>query len=215
MIKIYFDGACGPKNPGGVGTWGAVIVDVNGKVTELKGVIENGAPLTNNWAEYSGVIEAFKYLRKMRSNLPQIQVYGDSQLVINMAKKVWGWKKGIYNPHSDKPHLAKLLYELQELTKDLMVIYDWIPREKNMKADRLSKEAYTEYKIEKSKKKKEGISQNKKVVALELDTFLRKDIKMKDLWGYDDIDKVGDPILTLEGDYAEKHWIITIKSQDK
>ena len=59
--KIYFDGACLPKNPGGIACFGVVAVSNDVRIKEKWGVVsERGA---NNIAEWSGLIEALKLAR--------------------------------------------------------------------------------------------------------------------------------------------------------
>jgi len=199
-MKMYFDGACS-KNPGGISTWGAVIYDVGGRIYEIKGVVDTPQISTNNVAEYHGLIEAIKFIKKHRSCLPKIEVFGDSLLVINMASKKWGWKKGRYNPHPDKLHLKKLLEELHELTKGMMITYNWVPREQNEIADRLSKEALEEYK----KPKEEEIN-----IPLAINDFLKK-LPVEELMGSDGIDEVGDSIFMFEFKYKGENYTITFK----
>ena len=128
MIKVYFDGACTPKNPNGTATWGFVIHDVGGQKIRGCGTVGSGEGMTNNVAEYAGLINALKWLKKNRVNLPIIQVYGDSNLVVKMSAKEWGFHHGKYLPHRNMPHLQLLLAEVHELAKGLQIMYDWIPR---------------------------------------------------------------------------------------
>ena len=59
MIKIYTDGACS-GNPG-VGGWGAIIINKNGKTVDLSG---GKNQTTNNQMELMATIEALKYFKK-------------------------------------------------------------------------------------------------------------------------------------------------------
>lgn len=204
---MWFDGGCGPRNPGGTGTYGVVIKNGDTPLCELKGVVEDGLPCTNNWAEYTALYEGIKWIKQNFSNPPMIQVYGDSNMVINMVKKAWGYHKGRYMPHKDKPHLANMLSKVHKEIEGLMIMFDWIPREQNSRADELSEEALVDFNKSKGKKTFEP-----KNIALELDMFLRKTIGMKNLVGSDDIDKENEAIFKFEGVYDDKDWVITIKS---
>ncbi|WP_243674943.1 hypothetical protein [Vulcanisaeta distributa] len=57
-------GACEPKNPGGVGTYGFLILDEKGNtIHEGYGIAcEPGPGCTNNIAEYTGLVKALEWL---------------------------------------------------------------------------------------------------------------------------------------------------------
>ena len=149
MIRLNFDGACTPVNPGGVGTWGWVI-DFGDQTPKMKalGWCDNGNPSTNNIAEYHGLLEGLRYLVERfngRKDL-EILIMGDSALVCNMVNRIWGKKR----PHKDAPHLLPLLQEIWKLLGYLkgygnIVMLHWIPREANTEADELTKLAYKNY----------------------------------------------------------------------
>ncbi len=149
MIEIYFDGACGPKNPGGTAAWGFLIKKNGTTVFKNSKVIGSGEGMTNNLAEYHALLAALKFLTT--SNQPsianhQLAIYTDSNLVYNMVAKKWGWnkKKTVWHPHKNHPHLKKLLFETLELLKNFEYEIKWIPREKNQEADTLSKKPLQE-----------------------------------------------------------------------
>jgi len=152
MYKIYFDGGCIPTNPGGVATYGYIVkLEGNDGVKnyttdEVKGcgIVGKGKGMTSNVAEYTGLIEAIRTLNTIDSSAP-VEIYGDSKMVINMASKVWGWKKGVYNPHPEYPHLKELLDMVFEVLGNRYAVFQWIPREQNRRADKLTRTAYAEY----------------------------------------------------------------------
>ena len=145
MIKLFFDGSCEPVNPGGTAAWGYVIKDENDKTLfSGSGIVGKGTGMTNNVAEYAGLIAGLTAVKKhnlMDSVNERLIVYGDSQMVINMVNKTWGWKKTRWIPHLKAPHLKDLLLHclgiLQE--SDGRYALAWIPREENAEADELSK----------------------------------------------------------------------------
>jgi len=143
MIEIYFDGACGPKNPGGTAAYGFLIKNNGEKIFEDAKIIGSGSGMTNNLAEYHGLVSALKYLTSHQSPITnhQLIIYTDSNLVFNMISKNWGWskKKTIWRPHKNHPHLKKLLFEALELLENFDYQIKWIPREQNQAADDLSK----------------------------------------------------------------------------
>lgn len=87
-IEIYTDGSCiGNPGPGG---WAAIIID-NGEEKEISGNEKNS---TNNRMEMMAISEALKWLRKKHKenvNELQINIYSDSNLIIQTLNK--GWKK--------------------------------------------------------------------------------------------------------------------------
>jgi len=211
-MKIYFDGACS-VNPGGISTWGAVIYTDDNKKYCIKGVVHNPEISTNNVAEYMGVIKAISFINKKnlisKGYLPtSIEVFGDSKLVIKMASKKWGWKKGKYNPHPDKPHLGKLLHKLHSKTGGMEISYKWIPRELNTEADRLSKEALDDYKkaIKKEVKKPKEIEVD---IPSEIEKLLEK-IPVGGLL-VSKVDESGELISMYEFEYKGQYRLITFK----
>lgn len=132
-IKAFFDGSC-IENPGGPGGWGFVVLEDEILATH-NGKLGTGLGMTNNVAEYEGLIATLKYLVENHQE-DYIEIFGDSKMVINMVNNVWGKK----NPHKKVPHLKPLLAEAIELFNSLEnVSFSWIPREENQLADFYSK----------------------------------------------------------------------------
>lgn len=140
MVELYFDGACEPINPGGTASFGWHIKKDGQTILHDHKVIGTGPGMTNNLAEYTGLLEGIKAL-KMLPDAKDVSIYGDSNLVCSMVSKKWGWnkKKTVWEPHKDAPHLRVLLDQILELLKDYNWTITWIPREKNSEADNLSK----------------------------------------------------------------------------
>lgn len=130
--RIWFDGACEPYNPGGHGTWGIVIKHDDSEATD-SGYIGEGDGVTNNVAEYTALIEALEYAAD-ELDADTIHVHGDSQLVIRQMT-------GQYNVNSQR--LMPLWREAKSLSRTLDdVHFQWVPREQNEHADKLSKREY-------------------------------------------------------------------------
>lgn len=140
VIQISFDGACEPVNPGGTASYGWVIRDELQILASDGQIIGSGDGMTNNVAEYTGLIEALKALPRLGTTAGKIKVCGDSQLVCNMVSKKWGWRKGAWLPHKDAPHLKALLEVALELLAPFEYEVQWIPAKENAEADRLSRE---------------------------------------------------------------------------
>ena len=131
----YFDGSCGPMNPGGTTSYGAVILREGQPIWECSKLFhpEQGKEreTSNNLAEYCGLIAILEHLLSLGAQQEPIMVYGDSTLVIEQMfghKKI---KRGIYVPYA---HKAKAL--CQTFSK---LSGQWIPRTLNTVADALSK----------------------------------------------------------------------------
>jgi len=139
MIKAYFDGACEPKNPGGVATWGIVVFNKENIIHKDYGLAcKPYTPRsTNNYAEYTALIKVLGYC--IKNNLLNIKVFGDSQLVIRQMT-------GIYAVKS--PNIIPLYNEAKRLEKQLNSIeFQWIRREFNEIADEMSKKAYVDFRL--------------------------------------------------------------------
>lgn len=134
MIKVYFDGSCTP-NPGGVISYGAVIIRHEEIIYEISKKVNIPEKYSsNNTAEYCGCIAAMKYLVAKDYNHEEIYFFGDSALVINQLLGKWEIKEGRYTEYAEiardiaNNHFSNLMFE-------------WIPREQNTKADLLARKA--------------------------------------------------------------------------
>ena len=141
-ITIFFDGACEPKNPGGIATAGWYILDEQGAdVAQGHQVIKRGDGATNNVAEWCALGLALRWLldHHLEKCLGKtLTIHGDSQLVCNQLTRSWD---------CNKPHLQKLRDRCWEILGQLGLTHwnaQWVPREQNERADGLSKLAYVE-----------------------------------------------------------------------
>lgn len=131
-LKLYFDGSCGPKNPGGYACWAFVLTESNNDslLIQQTGVECHGEGATNNVAEYAGLKHGLQYIIQEKLT-KEVEIFGDSKLVINQINGEWKCK-------SD--HLKHWLVTIHELL-DHFTIWNanWIPRNENSLADGLSK----------------------------------------------------------------------------
>lgn len=148
-LRLYFDGAAQPKNPG-IGTWGFVVCpedgvpididDANDEPTniiyKLCGVVKKGDMATNNEAEYWALGMGLKWISE-NTQATSLTIYGDSQLVVYQVN-------GLYECRSEKliPLRKKIMERLAKIS-DWRAI--WIPRHLNSLADELSDAAYREF----------------------------------------------------------------------
>jgi len=129
----YIDGLSEPRNPG-VGTYGYVIYEGTKKIAEGKGLA--GYNVTNNYAEYTALVEALKQLRILRTE-EKVLIRSDSKLLVGQLSQGWAIKGGRY---------IEKLKEARELLSNFREIaFEWIPREQNQEADILSRIAYEKH----------------------------------------------------------------------
>jgi ribonuclease HI len=135
-IVIFADGACEPKNPGGVPTYGFVIYREE-KLAEESGLAAKpwSEEASNNVAEYVAFIKALEKLRLLHLEDSEIEVRADSRLLIEQIKGIFSVKA---------PRLIPLHNKVRELLTHFKKIqFKWIPREGNTEADSLTKAAYS------------------------------------------------------------------------
>jgi ribonuclease HI len=122
--KMYFDG-CSKGNPGLAGA-GAVIYKNDDEIwTQSKFIGKNE---TNNVAEYNGLIIGLE--EAVHQNIKNLQVYGDSELVIKQMNN-------LYKVKAEK--LLPLFNKAKKLQTNFNSIqFQHIYRKDNARADHLS-----------------------------------------------------------------------------
>jgi ribonuclease HI len=136
-LVVFFDGLCEP-NPYGWSTYGWCILDADtgAEIACDEGVAaREGEPnSTNNYAEYCALGFALRFLAD-RGWQGELEVRGDSQLVIRQVGGAWA---------CNKEHLRKLRDRCRDMLARLGGGHTlvWVPREENTRCDGLSKEAY-------------------------------------------------------------------------
>jgi ribonuclease HI len=126
-IRVFTDGgARGNPGPAAVGV--VILDDNNNIISETEKFIGS---TTNNFAEYSALIEALNLLKEIDAY--RIVFYTDSNLVYSQIKGFWKIKS---------PELKILNEQAKEMLKTLPDYnFILIPREKNKSADRLVNKA--------------------------------------------------------------------------
>ena len=136
MITASIDGLTEPRNPG-TGAYGYVVYEGKKKLAEGGGLA--GYDVTNNYAEYTALVEVLKKLKELKTE-GDIVIRSDSQLLVSQMSGGWKVKGGAY--------LGKLK-EAKDLLKEFSSVkFEWIPREQNEEADLLSRIAYEKHKNE-------------------------------------------------------------------
>ncbi|MBI2334997.1 ribonuclease HI family protein [Candidatus Daviesbacteria bacterium] len=128
-LIIYTDGAS-RGNPGPA-SYGFTVSDEKGNLIYEEGRYIGVA--TNNVAEYTAVLEVFKYLKKKFPQRLEIEFFADSRLVVEQLSGRFKIKN---------PNLKILFEQIKILEMETgEVFYRHIPRSRNFKADKLANEA--------------------------------------------------------------------------
>src|SRR5207249_806073 len=132
-LRTYFDGSCGPTNPGGVAAYGFLIRNEAGQIIhESSGRIGSGPGFTNNVAEFESIYQAMLWIHQHHPKASAL-FYGDSSLVVSILRGEAQAKKGKYLPYYQKtielarPYLARGQWQVH-----------WIQRDLNSEADELA-----------------------------------------------------------------------------
>jgi ribonuclease HI len=146
LIEIYTDGLAEPTNPG-IGAYGFVVYR-DGK--ELKrGHGFDGDPVSNNHAEYAGLVEALNSVTAFADE--EIVVKSDSKMLVNQMAGRWKVSKKAYNSEAEGTYVDKYLEAREVARKFSKLTFVWVPREENSEADELSRVAYREQLRKRSK----------------------------------------------------------------
>lgn len=133
FLTLYFDGACEPVNPGGTAAFAWHLNDGDGRQLAMdNGVVCSGEGATNNLAEWNGLLRGVRHVKGLGWN-GSLLIRGDSQLILYQLTGKYQCKKEA---------LRACLDECLELLKGLDWRAEWIRREENEEADRLSKLAF-------------------------------------------------------------------------
>lgn len=134
-LKLYFDGSCEPKNPGGIAGYGWRLVDMDGnEVKSAHAEVCRGPGATNNIAEWAGVTAGLRYLDE-QGWTGELEICGDSQLVIYQLIGKYKVRKETLMPYHS---------ECMGYLKQWDWTANWIPREENHHCDAMSKTAFRE-----------------------------------------------------------------------
>jgi len=140
MILIFTDGLAMPRNPG-IGTYGFVVFRDGKELKRAHGF--DGDPVSNNHAEYAGLIEALRSVDGLRDE--EVVVKSDSKMLVNQMAGAWKVSKKAFRSDEEGSYVEKYL-EAKEAAKEFERLrFVWVPREENVEADELSRVAYQEH----------------------------------------------------------------------
>ena len=137
-LIIYFDGASrnNPRGPAGCG-FSMYVMNHNGADANqiAYGYKYLGYNISNNQAEYAGVMHALEYLLLSETSCNGLYIRGDAEIVINQLS-------GIYEVRSlnIKPYYSAVKILIDKLNCKF-VNYKHIDRSRNWNADRLANQA--------------------------------------------------------------------------
>lgn len=148
MWEAWFDGACEPRNPGGHATWGFWLEKVGDRGNTASGYGQEGygPGMSNNVAEYCGAIKVMEWFLARGLEKEPIIVRGDNAMVVEQMNGRWKVRRA---KPGKKP---KLYLKYAERGKELVskftrIRFEWVPRERNGRADALSKRWLKEHDV--------------------------------------------------------------------
>lgn len=130
QLKIFCDG--GARGNPGPAAWAFVVFDEKKEVLAQKNTKMGMA--TNNVAEYTAVIKALEWLVENRTGNDLVVFYLDSQLVVSQLN-------GLYKIKNPKLRELALQVRQGEQRAGGNIFYQFVPRGKNFRADRLVNQA--------------------------------------------------------------------------
>src|SRR5438034_10851022 len=98
-IRAFFDGCCEPVNPGGTMGFGAVVYNSGREIWHASGISRPQDSIhqtTSNAAEYAGLLAVLWGLIELGYQRHEIEICGDSQLVIRQMQGKWRICSGAY-----------------------------------------------------------------------------------------------------------------------
>jgi ribonuclease HI len=128
-----------PTNPGGTACF-AYIIKKNGETIDKNyGIIGTGKGMTNNVGEYTALVHALEKIRSLKLEKEKTVVRSDSRLIAYgmgtdpSTGRCWKIKA---------PLVLPLYTKAKALAEGMDIKFQWIPREENEEADRLTRLAY-------------------------------------------------------------------------
>jgi ribonuclease HI len=128
--RLIVEADGGSRGNPGIAAGGSVVIDeVTGEVLAELGVYVGVA--TNNVAEYRGMIAGVTRALAIDPEA-ELRIRLDSKLVVEQMSGRWKIKH---------PDMADLAAEARRLLTGTPVVFEWIPRAENARADRMANES--------------------------------------------------------------------------
>jgi ribonuclease HI len=132
-LTLYCDGACLPVNPGGYACYGWIAYAGDETIAQGTGCLGHGPGMTNNRAEYAAVLAALQWATAQGYH--GLTCYTDNLLVVRQVEGEFVVRAS---------HLVQLTSQVRILLATCAGWLQWVSREQNTVADRLSRQAYEE-----------------------------------------------------------------------
>jgi ribonuclease HI len=135
---VSFDGAArhNPRGPAGCG-WVVSVEDAFGTMILGEGKRFLGVGVSNNQAEYEGLLAGLKYCLKAGIVCDELIIRGDSQIVIEQMKGTYQVRSDRIRPLYDKAE--DLLDEMRQYASN--IVFQHVSRDENTRADGLANRA--------------------------------------------------------------------------
>lgn len=127
-MKVCIEADGGSRGNPGIAGSGSVLYDAPRATVLREQAYVVGKSATNNVAEYYGLLIGLEAARDYGAT--EVAVYMDSKLVVEQMSGRWKIK------HPDMQKLARRAKQVMSTFDS--VTFQWVPREKNKKADALS-----------------------------------------------------------------------------
>lgn len=138
-VIMYFDGGIREE----IMAYGYVAFDSETNIELFTGSRTCGYNGSSNISEYRALIAGLQGC--LKRNVKEIQIIGDSQLIVKQVTGVFRVNKTTLKEHRD--FVLKLLSKFDKWT------IEWVPRRKNKRADELVNQVF-ERKLKKCRKRK-------------------------------------------------------------
>ncbi len=140
-VILYFDGAS-RNNPSGPAGCGWVLYEMNSHGADssyiAKGSEYLGRYVSNNQAEYQGLLKGLQYIYNKDIQCDAVHIRGDSQIVIRQLEGLYQVRSSNIRPYYDE--VKEMLEKIDCNTHRFL----HVPRWKNAIADSLANQAISE-----------------------------------------------------------------------
>jgi len=113
LISVFFDGTCGPLEPGEFGSSAFVVYKDDEVVHKEARFFEaNGTPVKATYAEYLAIIDALKWLLEKEEFKTHVRFYGDSLEVVRQLTGIWEVSPNLEHSYVQVKNLASKLRDV-------------------------------------------------------------------------------------------------------
>ncbi|MBN1253212.1 MAG: ribonuclease HI [Bacteroidales bacterium] len=148
IFEVFTDGSCNTKL--NIGAWAAIIINND----TIKTISDYALETTNNRMELTAIIKAVEYIETNFENIEKIDLYSDSQYVVNLPEREKKFvendfltKKGEYIQNVDLVKKILDLYHKHNINFEKVKAHQKKTEEKNynIDVDKLSRKIVREF----------------------------------------------------------------------